>query len=213
MYIYMYNLLIMNENFFNGYNIIILDIFYFCIILFGIFIITTKNPIHSILYLIFLFSIIALYLIYLELDFIGLSYLIVYIGAVSILFLFILMLINVRTSEIQSNTNNSIPLILMILILFSNTLTKTLPNNIYVDNNSIIRFNNNFKNLLFVTDNTWDNNLIGLSYITNIGNIIYTSHNIWLIIVSFILLLAMTGVIIITISYDSYNTLYSNRTY
>jgi NADH-ubiquinone oxidoreductase chain 6 len=144
----------MNENFFNGYNIIILDIFYFCIILFGILIITTKNPIHSILYLIFLFSIIALYLIYLELDFIGLSYLIVYIGAVSILFLFILMLINVRTSEIQSNTNNSIPLIFMILILFSNALTKTLPNNIYVDNNTIIKFNNNFKNLLFVSGNT-----------------------------------------------------------
>ncbi len=41
-------------------------------------------------------------------SFISLSYLIVYIRAVSILFLFILMLINIKISELHSNTNNSI---------------------------------------------------------------------------------------------------------
>jgi NADH-ubiquinone oxidoreductase chain 6 len=37
------------------------------------------------------------------------------------------------------------------------------------------------------------------SHITNIGNIMYTSYSIWLILTSIILLLAMVGAIIITI--------------
>jgi NADH-ubiquinone oxidoreductase chain 6 len=69
--------------------------------------------------LIGLFGTIAVYLILTGLNFIGFSYLIVYIGAVSILFLFILMLINIRTSELLSNNVNSIPLALAIIILLN----------------------------------------------------------------------------------------------
>ena len=58
--------------------------------------------------LIGLFSGIASYLIILGVSFIGLSYMIVYVGAVSILFLFILMLIDIRISELENYSNNSI---------------------------------------------------------------------------------------------------------
>jgi NADH-ubiquinone oxidoreductase chain 6 len=71
----------------------------------------------------------------LGLSFIGLSYLIVYIGAVSILFLFILMLINIRISELQSNTSNSIPLAIAIAIAFNYPLFQLLPYNIAILNN------------------------------------------------------------------------------
>jgi NADH-ubiquinone oxidoreductase chain 6 len=67
--------------------------------------------------LIGLFISISLYLILLDLVFIGLSYLIVYVGAVSILFIFILMLINIRLSELYTSKDNSILLSLIILML------------------------------------------------------------------------------------------------
>ena len=51
----------------------------------------------------------------------------------------------------------------------------------------------------FVTSKIWDGNLIENSHITSIINIMYTNYNIWLIIASFILLLAMVGAIVITI--------------
>src|SRR5438045_1215795 len=79
----------------------------------GIFIIITKNPIISVLYLILLFSSISCYLIFIGIKFIGISYLLVYVGAVSILFLFILMLINIRLSELISDKNNNILLTLI----------------------------------------------------------------------------------------------------
>ena len=53
----------------------------------------------DILFLICLFFSIASYLMMLGLNFIGLSYLLVYVGAVSILFIFNLMLINVRITK------------------------------------------------------------------------------------------------------------------
>ena len=52
---------------------------------------------------------------------------------------------------------------------------------------------------MFVTGKTWDGNLAETGHISSIGNIMYTSYSIWLILTSIILLLAMVGAIVITI--------------
>ena len=101
-------LYIVNETTFNGYSVYNLDLLHIIAILFGILVIISKNPIVSVLFLIGLFLAISAYLILTGLNFLGLSYLLVYIGAVSILFLFILMLINVRISELLIDGINSI---------------------------------------------------------------------------------------------------------
>jgi NADH-ubiquinone oxidoreductase chain 6 len=187
-------------------------------ILFGIFVIISKNPIVSVLFLIGLFIAIACYLMTLGINFIGLSYLLVYVGAVSILFLFILMLINVRVSELTINNTNSIPLAILVGIFFNISMSK-----LFVYKSSMeISINNAFnteiypmshninyivknayylhKNeLYFVTSYLWDGRLAETFHITSIGNIIYTSYPIWLLLTSIILLLAMVGSIIITI--------------
>jgi NADH-ubiquinone oxidoreductase chain 6 len=50
-----------------------------------------------------------------------------------------------------------------------------------------------------VISNSWDKSLIDNVDINSIGNIMYTSYSIWLILISLILLLSMIGSIIITI--------------
>jgi len=213
-------LYLINETYTNGYIPNILDIISIFAIFCAISVIINKNPIISVLFLIGLFASISCYLIILGLSFIGLSYLIVYIGAVSILFLFILMLINIRISELQSNTNNSIPLTIFIGISLSYSLFQLLPYDIAILNNFNSNINNDFYNislnkgdnninyvfntnkdneLLFITSKIWDGNLAESNHITTIGNIMYTNYNMWLIIASFILLLAMVGAIVITI--------------
>ncbi|OTA47616.1 hypothetical protein K449DRAFT_121920 [Hypoxylon sp. EC38] len=79
----MRNLFILYETYTDGYRADILDIISLSAILCGIFVIISKNPIVSVLFLIGLFASISCYLIILGLSFIGLSYLIVYIGAVN----------------------------------------------------------------------------------------------------------------------------------
>jgi len=212
-----YPLFWINEILTNGFVESILDIFSIMAFLTGIYVILTKNPIVSVLFLILLFGGISSYLNIIGLNFIGLSYIIVYLGAVSILFLFILMLINIRTSELQSNTSNSIPLTIFIGIIFSNFLFPMLPydiamlsnfyNNYFSDDFYTIDVNindNNLNNLYnnvlyFMTSVIWDGSVVDFNHITAIGNIMYTIYNIWLIIASFILLLAMVGSIVITI--------------
>lgn len=201
-------LYVFQETFTNGYNPFILDLFTFTAIICAISVIISKNPIVSVLFLIGLFLSIASYLITIGITFIGLSYLLVYVGAVSILFLFILMLINVRISELLSETKNSIPLVIVIAICFNSIFYQILPSNtnsygIYSDLSSKIfnypNVDTNNSELSFVTINAWDINISGVNDITSIGNIMYTSYSIWLIITSIILLLAMVGAIVITI--------------
>jgi len=156
----MNNLFIISENFTNGYKSEVLDIIYILIILSGIFVIISKNPIISLLFLIGLFAGVSSYLLIIGLNFLGLSYLVVYIGAISILFLFVLMLINIRMSELQSNTSNSIPLAISIAILFNYPLFQLLPYDIAVLNNYFNSLNNILYNVSYnKVNNSLDANL------------------------------------------------------
>jgi NADH-ubiquinone oxidoreductase chain 6 len=138
----MSNIYLLNETITNGYRGEVLDIISLLAILCGILVIISKNPIVSVLFLIGLFLSIASYLMILGLNFIGLSYLLVYVGAVSILFLFILMLINVRISELLSNTSNSIPLAIFITVSFNSPVYQILPYSITSFNSYTIDLNN-----------------------------------------------------------------------
>src|ERR1700734_668543 len=143
----MNSIFIINETFTNGYRVEILDVISIVAILSGILVIISKNPIVSVLFLIGLFLSIASYLMILGINFIGLSYLLVYVGAVSILFLFILMLINVRISELLSNTSNSIPLAILITIAFNYPVYQVLPYSIAAFNSYTISLNNTINDI------------------------------------------------------------------
>jgi NADH-ubiquinone oxidoreductase chain 6 len=140
----MFNIYVISD-IYNGYSVNFLDIIAFVSILSGIFIIISKNPIVSVLFLILLFSSISCYLILIGIKFIGLSYLLVYVGAVSILFLFILMLINIRVSELISDTNNNIPLAILAIAAFFIPFTTILPNS----KTNLNEFGIDFKNFLY----------------------------------------------------------------
>ena len=213
----MNTLYVVYETFTNGYRGEFLDFISILSIISGISVIISKNPIVSVLFLIGLFLSIAGYLLTLGVSFIGLSYLLVYVGAVSILFLFILMLINVRISELSSDSSNSIPLAIIISISFYYLVYPILPYGLTALNSYNLNFNrlslfyniyyfksfihkdSNNGEIWFVTSNVWDGSLAETTHITSIGNIMYTSYSVWLIITSIILLLAMVGAIVITI--------------
>ena len=187
-----------SESIFTGYSIINLDLLAILSILFGILVIISNNPIISVLFLIGLFLSISCYLILTGLNFLGLAYLLVYIGAISILFLFILMLINVRISELSIDSLNSIPLAILVGSFFNYAVNSILPHMIITFNN-LLYYVNTVTRLANVTSMSWDGYLAETSHITSIGNILYGNYSIWLIITSIILLLAMVGAIVITL--------------
>jgi NADH-ubiquinone oxidoreductase chain 6 len=127
-------LYIVNEITFNGYDAVNLDLLYIIAILLGVLVVISKNPIVSVLFLIGLFLCISAYLILTGLNFIGLSYLLVYVGAVSILFIFILMLIDIRISELLIDSINSIPLAILVGTFFNYFVNNVLPYMVMTNN-------------------------------------------------------------------------------
>lgn len=203
----MNNISLLNDYIMNGFRIESVDFIYLLALLLGVLTIISINPIVSVLFLIGLFVNIAVLLILIGYNFLGLSYIIIYVGAVSILFLFILMLINIRISELLSETNNDIPLAVLTILLYYCIIGQALPS--YLTDNTIVFnlsnkvYENEFFNIeqqiVYASSKTWDSSLVEFTHITSIGNILYTSFSIWLIISSIILLLGMVGAIVITI--------------
>lgn len=70
--------------------------FAIAIVLFSIFVITVRNPVHSILWMLLLFFHIAGLYLFLNAEFIAAIQIIVYAGAILVLFLFVVLLLNLR---------------------------------------------------------------------------------------------------------------------
>lgn len=203
-------------------NNFLLDLLAFGAVLSGILVITSTNPVISVLFLISVFINAAGYLLLLGVGFVGISYLIVYIGAIAILFLFVVMMLNIRLVEIISvgrEYTKNLPLGLIVGSLFFFEILSVIPastaSNLsgvplalfnYV--NSMLFFNSSdlmsslgasSSNVhMAFTGPTPDEEVasftgLGGSQIESIGQGLYTYGSIWLMLASIILLLAMLG--------------------
>src|ERR1700753_1546324 len=77
----------------------------FLIITSALLILWVKNPMHAVLGLILVFINSAILLVALKINFIALTYVVVYIGAICVLFLFVIMLLNLRSSELANRSS------------------------------------------------------------------------------------------------------------
>lgn len=62
----------------------------------ALLVVLTRNPVHSVLYLIFTFFVLAAQYVLLNAQFLAIVHLIVYSGAIMVLFLFVLMMLNLN---------------------------------------------------------------------------------------------------------------------
>ena len=84
----------------------------------SIMVITEKNTVHSVFYLVMSFVNTAIILIITGVDYLGLLIIIVYVGAIAILFLFVVMMINIKSEETNRTRYTPIGLIItMVLIM------------------------------------------------------------------------------------------------
>jgi len=194
----------------------LIDILAFGTLLSSILVITSKNPVIAVLFLIAAFCNAAGYLILLGIGFIGISYIIVYCGAITVLFLFVIMMLNIKLADILetgSQYTKNIPLALAIGSLFVYELFTIMPftfNNIKALsyllelltslNGLLLNSDISTVNNIFITFNPNISDIIFTNFlqIEAIGQTLYTIEGIFLIILSIILLLAMIAPILIS---------------
>src|SRR5690349_25175988 len=93
-------------------------VFLILVLIAALGVIFSKNIIQSVLYLILVFFLCSLLFIYLGADFIGLIILIVYIGAIAVLFFFVVMMLNIRVLENAFNLTIYIPIAIFLSVIF-----------------------------------------------------------------------------------------------
>ena len=67
----------------------------------GTMVISSRNPIYSVLFLILTFFNLSCLLFILNIEFLPILFLIVYVGAIAVLFLFVLIMLNIKLSELK----------------------------------------------------------------------------------------------------------------
>ena len=93
--------------------------------------ITSKNPVISVIYLIATFVQLAVVLVLLGINFLGISYIVVYVGAIAVLFLFVIMMINIKLIDIIEtglDFTQNLPLAISIFVICLIVIYKVLQN-------------------------------------------------------------------------------------
>jgi NADH-ubiquinone oxidoreductase chain 6 len=150
---------------------LIIEIITILSIISALAVITSTNPVIAIIFLIGLFLNVAIYLIFMGLNFIGLSYLLVYIGAITVLILFIVMMIStevVQTVEVGPDYSKLLPLAYSLAVLFLILFLITIPS--FIIDFSSFEIYNLINNLIYYIKNDFSN-LLDYSSVQNLFNL------------------------------------------
>ncbi len=161
-------------------------------------VIFSKNPVNSVLFLVLAFLNSTFLFIMIGAEFVGIILAIVYIGAVAILFLFVVMMLDIQITTLMFNIKRYIPLALLFAgVILAEIIYLTVFKSSKSNLSEIVRSSNNTE---------------------EIGNVLYTKYFIDFQLSGIVLLLAMIGAIVLTHVYrpsikrqniDSQNTTYS----
>ena len=157
----------------------------------AILVIVSNNPIHGVLALILLFLNSSILLLTYEINFLALIIIIIYLGAVTILFLFTLMMLNLQIYQLLQSTLGYLPIGGTIALILFTVL-------IWISNN--IAHTNNIDILVLDYTNEFFNN----TTIQILGFNLYIIQNHYLITSSLILLLAMVSAISLSLQNQKY---------
>ena len=161
-------------------------------------VIFSKNPVNSVLFLVLAFLNSTFLFILIGAEFVGIILAIVYIGAVAILFLFVVMMLDIQITTLMFNIKRYVPLALLFAgVILAEIIYLTVFKSSKSNISEIVRSSNNTE---------------------EIGNVLYTKYFIDFQLSGIVLLLAMIGAIVLTHVYrpsirrqsiDKQNTTYA----
>jgi len=160
-------------------------------------VIVVQNSIHSVLFLVLSFISAAGISFLLECEFLALLFIIIYVGAIAILFLFVVMMLDTKTETSSKNSLKYIPIGSFVGLVF---LCEVLV--IISDNFKPNPYKDSF---LLNSYSNWYEEIDSLTEIEVIGQILYTHYVLQFLIVGLILFLAVIGAIILTSTFSVQN--------
>ena len=155
-------------------------LFSFIITACAVMVISSRNPVHSVLFLILAFFNSGALFVILGAEFLAMMLVIVYVGAVAVLFLFVVMMLNINFSKIKEGFQKYFPIGSLIgFILFIEIILMVFSGDLLVNKNN---------KLIDNIPNTH-----------KIGSLLYTEYIYVFQLSGLILLVAMVGAIVLTL--------------
>lgn len=161
-------------------------------VLSSILVIRSENPVHSVFFLVLVFLTSALILFLLEIEFISLLFILVYVGAIAVLFLFVVMMLDIKISMLDKDYMIYLPLGLFLGFIFFFEIYLSLYQNFFPSANIV---NSN----IYMN---WISSVDTLSNIETLGQLLYTYYFFYFLIAGIILLIPMIGAIVLTLNFS-----------
>jgi len=152
----------------------------------GLFVVVSRNPVHSVLWLILAFLSSAGLFVLLGAEFVAMLMIIVYVGAVAVLFLFVVMMLDVNFAELRGEMAKFVPLAALIGVILLMELALVFGTWTGAENATALR--DAVTPALEDTQNT-----------AALGQLIYTKYIYLFQAAGLILLVAMIGAIVLTL--------------
>nr|YP_010007648.1 NADH dehydrogenase subunit 6 [Cavernulicola chilensis]QNR39810.1 NADH dehydrogenase subunit 6 [Cavernulicola chilensis] len=149
----------------------------------------SKNPVHSVLFLILVFCNVSGLLLLIGAEFLAIIFLVVYVGAIAVLFLFVVIILNMRISELEGSLFNYAPIGGMLAIILLGELFLSL-------NSDLLPAKEVFRTPEWAL---WASEITNITNIEALGSVLYTSYAYLFLMGGLILLVAIIGAIVLTI--------------
>lgn len=165
---------------------ILFDLFSTILVASAVCVVLARNPVHSVLFLILAFFNASVLFLLTGAEFLAMMLLVVYVGAVLVLFLFIVMMLNIDFSVLRARFSAYTPIAIIIALIMLVELIFSL-----------------------TTYNFYKNDVNGLPLVSNvsnvesIGKILYTDYVFYFELSGLLLLIAMVASIVLTLHHRS----------
>jgi NADH-quinone oxidoreductase subunit J len=151
----------------------------------GLAVISSKNPVHSVLFLISAFFSAAGLFVLLGAEFLAMLLVVVYVGAVAVLFLFVVMMLDVDFAELRKGFASYLPVGGVVALVL--TIEMVMVGFIVASKGAAAR------NAAPMAHG------VGLSNTETIGQVLYTDYAYYFEAAGMVLLVAMIGAIVLTL--------------
>lgn len=162
----------------------------------GFFVAFSRNPVESVLFLILAFCNAAAILFIFNSDFLGLLFVIIYVGAIAVLFLFVVMMLNVKGGEMETRLLSGFQIPNVVFALLAYVLCIM----IYFFFDKILQqpfiMVGDFETSMYLDFDSFNN-------IEVMGQSLYNNYLICFILAGLILLISLIGSIVLTLRYSS----------
>jgi NADH-quinone oxidoreductase subunit J len=179
---------------------------FLCFLLFGsgLLVSSAINPVESVLFLILTFCNAAAILFIFNAEFLGLIFVIIYVGAIAVLFLFVIMMLDLKTKSVEKINIKFLPTGFYMALFF---LLSSLINNFQY----WFKMRNPYYNSIKYNEYyNWFNKTEVILEIEAIGQVLYNYYVLSFLISGFLLFLAVLGSISLTTNFKTQQNLFES---